>query len=201
LQKPLPMFLHFVHMGIAHIGSLASEWIGPHGFRFPDGIDHILFIVALVLSGGGFKEMLKTVTGFTAGHSISLALSFFHLVNLPSRWVESAIALSIAYIAAEDLLRRDVRHRWRIAAVFGLVHGLGFADALRGLHLRPTDALVALAGFNVGVELGQAVILATLTPLVLAMRRDPLLKVYGPGSCSAAVLLIGGYWFFLRAFA
>lgn len=194
------MFFEYVHMGIAHIGALLSEWYGPQGFHLPDGIDHILFILALVLSGGGFWEMLKTATGFTVGHSITLALAVFGVVHFPSRLIESAIALSVVYVAAEDLFRKNIKHRWKIAAAFGLVHGFGFATALESQHFQKNQALITLAGFNLGVEIGQAMIIATLTPLVLAMSREPVLKKYGLTPCSFGVLGAGTYWFFSRAF-
>jgi hypothetical protein len=194
-----PPFHEFIGLGIAHIGALASEWVGPEGLHFPDGIDHILFIVALVLSGGGLWKTLKSTMGFTVGHSIALALSASGAVHLPSRWVESAIALSIAYLASEDLVRKDFKHRWQIAALFGIVHGFGFATALDSLSLTGWEKARAWLGFSLGVEIGQVIIVAFLVPLVAVLKKEPVLDKYAVSSCSLVVFLIGSYWFVVRA--
>src|SRR5439155_904659 len=94
LQATTPDFFKFVTMGLQHIGATSGEWLSEKGLHFPDGIDHILFVIALILGGGGFINILKTVTGFTIGHSLTLALATLHLVHVPSRLVESSIALS-----------------------------------------------------------------------------------------------------------
>ena len=122
-------------MGIAHIGATPEEWWGPEGFHLPEGIDHILFLLALILAGGTLGQMVKTATGFTVGHSITLAAGSLGLVAFPQRVVESAIALSIAYVAAETFFIKTPRDRWKMAAAFGLIHGLGFASALGELNL------------------------------------------------------------------
>jgi hypothetical protein len=196
-----PHFLQFVGMGIRHIGATPSEWKNDRGIHLPDGIDHILFIVALILGGGSFLSLLKTATGFTFGHSITLALASLDLVRLPSRWVESAIAVSIVYVAIEALFLKDSKSRWKIAMAFGLVHGFGFATALKELDLAHGRMLQALVGFNLGVELGQIVILAATVPLVLwlkeySKRSEWLLKF-----SAASIAIIGSYWFVVRAFA
>jgi hypothetical protein len=189
----------YIWMGISHIGALASEWIGPGGLHLPEGIDHILFVVALVLASPSLKESLKGATGFTLGHSVTLALAFFGLLRLPPRWVESGIALTIAFVAAQALFNRKPRHHFAVAAVFGLVHGLGFATALQGLKLAREQMLVALGGFNVGVEIGQALIILAILPLVRGLKSDPWLGKYAFSTCSLAVMACGLYWFALRA--
>jgi hydrogenase/urease accessory protein HupE len=136
------------------------------------GFDHLLFLLALVLRGGRLWSLLKIVTAFTIAHSITLALAALDVVNLPSRLVEATIALSIAYVAAENLfLRQTVSHRWAVSFLFGLVHGFGFSSVLRELGL-PTEGLVwSLLSFNLGVEAGQALAVAVALPLLLALRR------------------------------
>jgi hypothetical protein len=196
-----PHFLQFVGMGIKHIGAAPSEWKNEKGFHLPDGIDHILFIVALILGGGGFLSLLKTATGFTLGHSITLALASFNLVRLPSRWVESAIAVSIVYVAIEALFLKDSKSRWRIAMAFGLVHGFGFASALKELDLAHGRMLEALIGFNSGVELGQVVILAVTVPIVLWLRDYSKRSEWVLRFSAASIAAVGSYWFVIRAFA
>ncbi len=199
-------FGQFVLMGIQHIGAWPSEWIGPHGLKLPDGIDHILFLMALLLSGVQFVSVLKTVTGFTIGHSITLSLATLGVVQLPSRLVESAIALSIAYVAGEDLYwsvwkkPKQPRSRWQIAAGFGLVHGFGFARALAELHLPRSRLISALFGFNIGVELGQEIIVALAAPLLWLLFKWPAFRRFGVPACATGILAAALVWFVKRAF-
>jgi hypothetical protein len=199
-------FGQFVLMGIQHIGAWPSEWIGPHGLKLPDGIDHILFLLALLLSGVQLIPVLKTVTGFTIGHSITLSLATLGVVQLPSRLVESAIALSIAYVAGEDLLwsvaskPKRAPSRWPIAAAFGLVHGFGFARALAELHLPRSRLVSALFGFNVGVEIGQEIIVALAAPVLWLLFKWPPFRRVGVPACAAAILGAALVWFVKRAF-
>ena len=131
------------------------------------GYDHLLFLLALLVVAPTLRALAWTITAFTAAHSITLALAALEVVTLPGRFVEIAIALSIAYVAAENLLRLEKRSLWLEALVFGLLHGLGFAgflgEALRG----EDDLVVPLIGFNLGVELGQ---LLFVVPLALLLR-------------------------------
>ena len=197
--SPRASFGQFVWMGVRHIGAAPSEWWGPNGLQLPAGIDHIFFLLALILAGGGFLSTLKTITGFTAGHSVTLTLATLGWVRLPPRLTESAIALSIAFVATEDIFRKP-RHRWQVAAGFGLVHGLCFASALSALHLGRSQMAGALVGFNLGVELGQAMILTLLAPFVYLLFRQPLLKRYAVPALAAGVAISGAFWFVQRAF-
>src|SRR5262245_10100035 len=171
----------FVAAGIQHI------FLGP---------DHILFVIALLLLGGGIARLLKIVTAFTVAHSITLALATLRIVDPPARVIEPLIALSIVLVGLENLRagpRRD--HRAALAFLFGLVHGFGFAGVLREFGL-PSAALGwSLFSFNLGVEVGQACIVASVAPLLGLMRgRSPSLavRVVRYGSC--AVMLAGAYW-------
>jgi hypothetical protein len=152
------------------------------------GYDHICFLIALIVVSR-FREVVKIVTSFTVAHSITLILAALDVVTLPSRLIEAGIALTIVYVAVENiwLLRRDLvidkscrddsslaslptSHRWKLTFFFGLVHGFGFANVLRELGL-PTVGLVrSLLAFNVGVEVGQIAIALALLPLATLLR-------------------------------
>jgi hypothetical protein len=165
------------------------------------GFDHILFLLSLLLPsvlvvqmkrwrgvaslGVASREVLWVVTSFTVAHSITLSLAALELVSLPSRLVESAIALSVVLAAANNLWPVVEHRRWLVAFGFGLIHGFGFASVLAELGL-PTQALVvSLLGFNVGVELGQMAIVAVFLPVAYALRNT---RFYLRG------VFVGGSW-------
>ncbi len=155
------------------------------------GFDHILFLLALMLRGGGLWPLIRIITAFTIAHSITLALSVFGVVTLPTGVVEAVIALSIAYVAAENLFLRDAAsHRWAVSFVFGLVHGLGFSSALRELGLPHEGLLWSLLDFNLGVEVGQAGLVLAIAPLLLwACRTRWRLRL---STAASAIVLVGG---------
>jgi hydrogenase/urease accessory protein HupE len=136
------------------------------------GWDHLLFLVALALRGGRLLSLLAIVTAFTVAHSITLALAVLGVASFPSRLVEAVIALSIAYVALENIFReRAPSRRWAVSFLFGLVHGFGFAGALMEIGL-PRETLVSsLLSFNLGVEAGQALVVALLLPALLSLDR------------------------------
>lgn len=197
---PRHSFWNFISMGMKHIGASPSEWIKNGRFVWPEGIDHIFFILALVLAGSGFISLLKTASGFTLGHSISLGLATLNWIHLPVRWVESAIALSIVYVAAEALHRRPGRDNWKLAAFFGLIHGFGFANALRELKLPREKILNALVGFNLGVEVGQIYLLGITVPIVYFICRKWQYGLFLQKVLASAIGGAGIYWFITRAF-
>ncbi len=163
------------------------------------GYDHIMFLLALILIGGRLWNLIKIVTAFTIAHSITLILATLQLVTLPPRLIESGIALSIVYVAAENFFATDVRHRWKLTFCFGFVHGFGFANVLRELGL-PTQGLISsLLAFNVGVELGQMAIVALLFPLALWLACQPFRRPVTI-ALSSVILLFGLGWFLERAF-
>ena len=124
------------------------------------GYDHIAFLLAVIVLGRRVWPLVKVVTAFTIAHSITLTVAVLGIVSLPSALVETLIAASIVYVAAENFFVRDIRHRWWLTFAFGLIHGFGFASVLRDYGL-PENALgLALASFNVGVEIGQLMIVA-----------------------------------------
>lgn len=163
------------------------------------GYDHILFLLALVLAGGGFANLLKIVTAFTVAHSVTLVLAALDIVGLPSRLVECAIALSIAYVALENFRVNESRRRWIVAFLFGLVHGFGFATVLGELGLPTRAAVASLLAFNVGVEIGQMAIIAAALPLLLWLRASVHQRRI-VRAASSVVLLFGIGWFVDRAF-
>jgi hypothetical protein len=151
------------------------------------GFDHILFLVSLLLPAvlvwqarrwqpaerfrDAFFEVLKVVTSFTVAHSITLSLATLGLVSLPSRVVESAIAASVVLAALNNVRPLVHGRRWLVAFAFGLIHGFGFASVLADLGLPQGTLVLALLGFNVGVELGQLAIVAVFLPLAYLLRR------------------------------
>ncbi|MGH2396034.1 MAG: HupE/UreJ family protein [bacterium] len=176
----------FVLLGIRHILS---------------GYDHVLFLLSLLMLGGGLRALVKIVSAFTVAHSITLSLAVLNVVALPARWVETAIAASIVYVAAENFWRGQhaLRNRWLVTFGFGLVHGLGFASILQELHLPRAGVAVSLLGFNLGVEVGQMaiVLLASLgLQLIRAWPRATVFRLL----VSAGAGVAGLVWFVQRAF-
>jgi len=168
----------------------------------PKGLDHILFVLGLFLLSAHFRPLLWQVTAFTVAHSVTLALSMAGIASLPSRIVEPLIALSIAYVAIENLFVKDLKP-WRpvVVFLFGLLHGLGFAGVLRDLGMPDGRFAVALVGFNVGVEFGQLAVVA-LAFLAVGWFRDR--RQYRPvivRPCSLLIAVIGLYWAVQRTLA
>ena len=179
-----------------------GEWVGLGLTHIFGGVDHLAFLLALLLVGGSLRRVLLLVTSFTLAHSLTLggtALGFIPLDEVRARWVEAAIAASIVWVALENLLLREHRHRALLTFLFGLVHGFGFASVLRA-HGLGDSALRALFGFNLGVELGQAALVALLFPLVRLLGRRPLWHLRAVRFLSIGVLAAGGYWLVERAF-
>jgi hydrogenase/urease accessory protein HupE len=166
------------------------------------GRDHILFLVGLLLLGGSWVALLKIVTAFTVGHSVTLSLAALNVVTPPASVIEPAIALSIVFVGADNLVRGDGRDlRMWVALVFGLVHGFGFANVLREFGL-PREALGwSLFSFNVGVEIGQlAVVLVVMAALSAIRRRSVTLRQRVAFAGSIVVIAAGTYWFVQRVF-
>jgi hydrogenase/urease accessory protein HupE len=162
------------------------------------GYDHLLFLFGLILVGGRVRPLLLVVTAFTLAHSITLGLAAAGVWAPNPRLVEPAIALSIAYVGIENFFVRDAGRRWLVTFPFGLVHGFGFAGALREIALPPGQIPVALASFNVGVEAGQLAVLAVILPGVLWLGRREWFAPAGTRVASFAIALAGLYWFAVR---
>ncbi len=200
-------FVAMVKQGVWHI------WIG---------LDHILFLLALILPSvvrrkknasafsfsnwesvqefkPAFFYILKVITFFTIAHTITLTLASLEIINLPSHIVESIIALSIGLAAFHNISPIFKGRDWVIAFVFGLFHGFGFASVLNDLGLTNEFLTLSLLGFNIGVEIGQIVIIALIFPVLYVLRKSklyPKILVYG----SIVLILISLYWFTERVF-
>ncbi|MEL6607392.1 MAG: HupE/UreJ family protein [Pseudomonadota bacterium] len=200
-------FVRFVIEGFEHI--------------IPKGLDHILFVLGLFFFALAWSPILWQVTAFTVAHTVTLALATLGVVNIPDDWmwlVEALIALSITYVAIENILQPKLGW-WRPAVVFGfgLLHGLGFASVLGDLGLAQGQFVVSLIAFNIGVEIGQlAVILAAFVLILLGVQaarmarlEDPeeqmvrdLPEMYRANAIVGSIIIgiIGAYWFIERAF-
>jgi hypothetical protein len=164
------------------------------------GYDHLLFLFGLLLPGGGLLALAKIITAFTIAHSVTLSLAVLQVVTLPDRLIEAVIALSIAFVAGENLfLDPSVSRRWLVSFFFGLVHGFGFSSALRELNLPAQGLLVSLLGFNVGVEVGQGLVVTACLPFLLLLRRSRW-EHRAVSTSSLAILLVGLVLFVERAF-
>ena len=165
------------------------------------GIDHIAFLIALLLWARSLIALIKIVTAFTLAHSVTLSLAALDVVTLPSALVEPAIAATIVYVAAENFFRHGISGKWRGAFLLGLVHGFGFASVLKETGF-PQGALGwALASFNVGVEIGQVVIVAAVFPLLLLLDRLTAQRERVVYAASAVIMGLGIFWLVERVWA
>ena len=179
-------FTNFLCLGVKHILT---------------GYDHLLFLFGLLLVARGFFSSLGIITSFTIAHSITLAVATLNLVQMPSRIVEPLIAASIVFVGIENLLRGDIPTARRMVAFgFGLIHGFGFASALReaGIGSGTGGILLPLFSFNLGVELGQIMVAAAALPIIWKLRENPMFIARWAPACSAAVVLLGSFWFVQR---
>lgn len=190
----------FLWSGVEHIGAAPAEWHDDNGIKLPDGLDHILFLMALILGGGTLLQLIGIASGFTVGHSITLALAALNVVRPPPSVIEPLIALSIAFVAVEAMTGLWKKHRWKIATFFGLVHGFGFANALAGLDLSTGQFVKALFGFNLGVELGQLILMCVLVPLTLLAHRNKKVAPYLIKGLAGLIFIAGIYWTIERTF-
>lgn len=194
-------FLSYMHYGIWHI------WTG---------FDHILFLMSLLFPAvlclnkktwhpadtfrTSLMDVLKVVTAFTLAHSITLTLAALQVIALPSRWVESAIAFSVIVAALNNIVPMFQGSRWIVAFVFGLIHGFGFASVLTDLGLPQHALLLALVGFNLGIEIGQLLIVALFLPIAYWIRKTQFYKIAVLHGGSFVVIVVAGIWLAERAF-
>ena len=183
VEQPRVSAFGFFKLGVEHILT---------------GYDHLLYLAALILGCTGLRAIVGIVTAFTVSHSITLALATLGLVTPPSALVEQIIAASIVFVAVENLwLRgRDARFRHVIAFAFGLVHGFGFVGLLAelGVGAEHGAVVVPLLSFNLGVEVGQLLVIAIALPLLLRARRNTAFVKYAQPSASVAVAGMGLIW-------
>jgi len=200
-RSRLQQLADYVREGVWHI------WIG---------FDHILFLVSLLLPSvflfqdktwipaprfrDTFWDVFRVATSFTVAHSITLSLAALSVIALPSRLVESTIAFSVVLAALNNLWPLVHGRRWLVAFGFGLIHGFGFASVLADLGLPRDVLLLALVGFNVGVELGQLAIIAVFLPAAYAMRGSWAYRRLVFVGGSAAIALVAAIWLVERAF-
>lgn len=175
---------------------LMGRYVGM-GFRHivPEGLDHILFVLGLFLLSRKTKDLLTQISCFTLAHSLTLGLSLYGVVRLPSSVVEPLIAASIVFVAVENLCTTEMK-AWRPSVVFGfgLVHGLGFAGALQDAGLAKANFLTALLGFNAGVELGQLSVVAVAFLLVGWFRSNPRYRPTIAIPASVAIAVVAMVW-------
>jgi hydrogenase/urease accessory protein HupE len=183
---------------------------GAHGFaayfklgveHILTGFDHLLFLAALLIGVRKTKPMLVIVTTFTLAHSITLGLAAFDVIVLPARIVEPLIAASIIVVGLENIFRREASaDRYWLSGLFGLIHGFGFASLLRETALARSggEMIVALLGFNLGVESGQMLVAAPLVPLLLLLRRKTAFDPQGVRALSTVVIAVSAVWLWQR---
>ncbi|MCP8967658.1 HupE/UreJ family protein [Ectobacillus ponti] len=177
-QEPSSGWMSFFTLGMEHIIT---------------GYDHLLFLLALLIRKQTLKQYIMTLTAFTIAHSITLSLAVLNIVHLPSRLVESVIALSICYVALENIFRKEVSQRWIVTFLFGLVHGFGFAGILQEMSISKSHLAVALLNFNLGIEAVQlALVLLFLWPLYQLHRLKQYKRVVM--GISACTLVLGAVW-------
>jgi hydrogenase/urease accessory protein HupE len=186
-QGAVAVMRKFVPAGIHHI------LVGP---------DHLLFLVGLLLLGGTIRRLLVVVTSFTIAHSVTLSLAALNIVTPPARVIEPAIALSIVYVGADNLLARGGRDfRPFIALTFGFIHGFGFANVLREMRLPPGALGWSLFSFNLGVEIGQLlVVLAVAWAFSTLRSRSEAAGRRLALAGSVVVMAAGAFWFIQRVF-
>lgn len=162
------------------------------------GYDHICFLLALVVVSR-LGELVKIITSFTIAHSITLILAALKVVTLPQRFIECGVAATIVYVAVENLWRKNIAHRWVLTFFFGLIHGFSFANVLARLELPRQATIRCLLSFNVGVELGQLVIVLAALPIILLVSKQSY-RAQAKAAVSVAVAIFGLGWFIERVF-
>jgi hypothetical protein len=181
-KSSLGTITDFVRLGVEHIFT---------------GYDHLAFLAGLLVMATTLRAVLKVVTSFTLAHSITLALATFNIVSLPSRFIESLIALSISYIAIENFAGKTLLHRWKITFLFGLVHGFGFSNVLKEMALTRKTLAISLFSFNGGVELGQLIFVSLVFPLVYLATQSRWRHRFLTAT-SVAIGCLGLFWFIQR---
>ena len=200
---PLPLAL--LRAGSGSLLDAAKRYLGLGIEHILSGLDHLLFLLALLLIVRGRWMLVKTITAFTLAHSFTLGLATLGFIHVPSRPVEAAIALSIVFLCSEIIHARNgrtgltYRYPWIVAFAFGLLHGLGFASALSEIGLPGSEIPIALLFFNIGVEIGQLIFVSIILAFVWLLRRMP---VHAPSWAQAvpayAIGAVASYWFIER---
>ena len=188
LPSAIQNVLDYVYQGFVHI--------------LPRGLDHILFVLALLLFAKSAGSLLWQISAFTLAHTITLALGIYGIIELPSVIVEPIIALSIVYVALENIYRaksKSISHtRMPVIFTFGLLHGLGFASVLTDVGLPPGQYAQSLISFNIGVELGQLTVIALALICLLPFRHKPWYQTKLVLTLNVAIAIVAIYWLIER---
>ena len=187
MDQSIGAFLNYTVIGFEHI--------------LPLGLDHILFVLGLFLLSPTLKPLFWQVTAFTLAHSVTLAMTIFGLISFSPSIVEPIIALSITFIAVENIFTTNLKP-WRILVVFlfGLIHGMGFAGVLSEIGLPEGQQALALVAFNVGVELGQIAVILIALAAVWFFRNASWYRTRISNPASIAIGAVGLFWFVERVF-
>jgi len=181
-------FVYYIPVGFAHI--------------IPKGLDHILFVLGLFFLASALKPLVVQISVFTLAHTTTLLFGALGWISVPSSVVEPLIALSIVFVAVENLFT-DTLHRWRLLLIFffGLLHGLGFASVLEEFGLPTLQFIPALLGFNIGVELGQLMVIAiAFFAITVWFRKKPWYRRLIVIPASLIIAVVGCWWFVERVF-
>jgi hypothetical protein len=205
LLLPLAANAHAITADLSNLSrtDIALTYIGL-GFThiIPYGLDHILFVLCIFLLNPNLKSVIWQATAFTVAHSITLGLAMYHIITPPTNIVEPVIALSIMYVALENILTDKLKpSRIIIVFIFGLIHGMGFASALTGLGLPQQEFATAIITFNAGVELGQLTVIFTAWILIgkwFANKNWYRLRIVNP--LSLMIAIVACYWTIERTF-
>ncbi len=185
-RSPIQTLLLYIKLGMEHI--------------LPLGLDHLLFVLALLLSTYHLPRLLLYISIFTLAHSITLILSYANIITIGGPWIEVLIALSIVFVAVENIFLKNISAMWRVVIIFlfGLLHGMGFAGALRDLNVPDEYFFTGLLGFNLGVEIAQVgFALVVFTALAYWMKKSWYRqRIVIP--LNVAISLIGSWWVYTR---
>lgn len=200
-----PLFAHVVVGELEKMSKSDAAWVYlklGYTHILPLGFDHILFILSLFLLSPKLKPVLWQATAFTVAHSVTLGLAMYHVITPPAKIVEPVIALSIMYVALENVFSPKLKtSRIAVVFLFGLVHGMGFAGALGHLGLPKNSYLICLVMFNLGVELGQLTVILTAYFLLARWFGDkPYYRKYIVVPLSIIIAIIACYWTIQRLF-
>lgn len=180
----------YIKIGVQHI--------------LPKGLDHILFVLALFFTAAGWRALLIQISAFTVAHTLTLMLAATEVITPPASIVEPLIALTIAFVAFENIIFKDMQ-RWRplVVVIFGLIHGMGFAGFFGSLGLPQGQFWSALIGFNIGVEIGQLTVVAAaailLWPIASRIQKASFRSFVAVPACGL-IGLIGAFWTYERIF-
>lgn len=180
--KSAPSWWSFFTLGMEHILT---------------GYDHLLFLLALLIRKQKVKQYISVITAFTIAHTITLTLTVLGILTIPSFIVEPAIAISICYVALENIFRKKISWRWVITFLFGLIHGMGFADLLKEMNIPWSHLALSLISFNIGIEVVQLAIVLLIIPVLIRLFRFEKYPLYVKYT-SSVIFIVGAIWFLQR---